>query len=233
MTAISRSVAAAVLAASVLTAAPARSAIVDAADHSYLTDTATNLDWLDVTTTAGMSFNYVSSQLGVGGQFAGWRYATGDEFNTLVSNFSGVSIPTGAYYVQPLETDRIDGLVSLLGSTLDTHMLASYGATWDAYNGTQEGAGMDYTQGILADSSSSCGGCQWVGHISDRDYYPIWTDFAAAHDFYVGTSFREQWLGSFLVREHLAAPIPEPETYAMLLAGLGLIGLSRRRLRSA
>lgn len=32
----------------------------------------------------------------------------------------------------------------------------------------------------------------------------------------------------------LAAPVPEPETYAMLLAGLGLIGMaSRRRVRSA
>ena len=60
-----------------LLTAPSSAAIVDAPDHTYLTDTATGLDWLDVTTTAGMSFNQVSSQLGSGGQFAGWRYATG------------------------------------------------------------------------------------------------------------------------------------------------------------
>jgi hypothetical protein len=29
-----------------------------------------------------------------------------------------------------------------------------------------------------------------------------------------------------------AAPVPEPETYAMLLAGLGLIGAMRRRRKS-
>lgn len=34
-------------------------------------------------------------------------------------------------------------------------------------------------------------------------------------------------MGNFLVRE--VSPIPEPETYAMMLAGLGLLGLARRR----
>jgi phage terminase large subunit-like protein len=31
----------------------------------------------------------------------------------------------------------------------------------------------------------------------------------------------------------VAAPIPEPETYAMLLAGLGLLGFMARRKRTA
>lgn len=41
-----------------------------------------------------------------------------------------------------------------------------------------------------------------------------------------------QWLGAYAwaVRDgDVAAPIPEPETYAMLLAGLGLLGFAARR----
>ena len=32
-----------------------------------------------------------------------------------------------------------------------------------------------------------------------------------------------------VVTDYTLAPVPEPETYAMLLAGLGLLGLARRR----
>ena len=32
-----------------------------------------------------------------------------------------------------------------------------------------------------------------------------------------------------VVTDFMAAPVPEPETYAMLLAGLGLLGFARRR----
>jgi hypothetical protein len=35
--------------------------------------------------------------------------------------------------------------------------------------------------------------------------------------------------GMMKVTYDFAAPIPEPETYAMLLAGLGLLGIAARR----
>jgi hypothetical protein len=74
----------AALAAVACYALPAHAAINDSADHSYLSDTATGLDWLDVTASVNMSFDQVSAQFGVGGTFEGWRYASGDEFNALI-----------------------------------------------------------------------------------------------------------------------------------------------------
>ncbi|MFT7235595.1 MAG: hypothetical protein ACI9QV_001177 [Methylophagaceae bacterium] len=38
---------------------------------SYTTDTISGLDWLDVTTSKDQSYNYVSSQFGVGGVYQG------------------------------------------------------------------------------------------------------------------------------------------------------------------
>lgn len=72
-----------------------------------------HLAWLDVTFTTDMSFNDVSAQLGAGGTHEGWRYATGDEFNTLVSHYTGE--PISGYTKVYQEVDKIDGLVSRLG----------------------------------------------------------------------------------------------------------------------
>src|SRR5215470_2641662 len=41
---------------------------------TFTTDTATGLDWLDVTQTQGLSYNAVTSLLG--SSLAGWQYAT-------------------------------------------------------------------------------------------------------------------------------------------------------------
>ncbi len=54
--------------------------------QNYITDTLTGYEWLDPVTTWGESYNYVESQLGGGGLYDGWRYATKTEVETLVSN---------------------------------------------------------------------------------------------------------------------------------------------------
>jgi hypothetical protein len=58
---------------------PVHAAIVDLG--SFTRDTETNLDWLDLTFTYGMSRNEVQTQ------FAGWRYATFDEVEDLFGKF--------------------------------------------------------------------------------------------------------------------------------------------------
>jgi hypothetical protein len=67
----------------------------------------------------------------------------------------------------------------------------------------------------------------------------FWTDTKLAGypayyiDFYSGIAWTNSNAYAWAVRDgdvaSVAAPVPEPETYAMMLAGLGLLGLARRR----
>ncbi|MCW9013131.1 MAG: hypothetical protein OQL06_05050 [Gammaproteobacteria bacterium] len=54
--------------------------------QKYTVDTATGLDWLDLTETQGLSYSEVSAQLEQGGQLAGWSYATQQQLNELFKN---------------------------------------------------------------------------------------------------------------------------------------------------
>ena len=77
-------------------------------DHNtYLTDTDSGLDWLDVTESVNMSYDYVSSQFSTGGQFEGWRYATGDEFNALLAGLTGI-VNNGWIYPTPRRFRGLD-----------------------------------------------------------------------------------------------------------------------------
>ena len=55
-------------------------------------DTDTGLGWLDWSLTAGRSFDDVAAQLGEGGEFEGFRYATAAEVETLWLNGGIVDI---------------------------------------------------------------------------------------------------------------------------------------------
>lgn len=67
------------------------------------------------------------------------------------------------------------------------------------------------------------------------DYTSLWT-FTGRYNYFLITAgnhltgFSQDTEGEI---DALAAPVPEPETYAMLLAGLGLMGLVARRRKSA
>ncbi|WP_417534567.1 DUF4214 domain-containing protein [Marinobacterium stanieri] len=72
-------------------------AIIDMGDITR--DTTTGLDWLDLTITRGRSYNDISSNLGTGQEFDGWRYATDAEVQQLWKNlgltngtWSGLSV---------------------------------------------------------------------------------------------------------------------------------------------
>ena len=71
-------------------------------------DTATNLEWLDLTKSQGRSYNYVASQLGSGGEFEGFSIADSTQFMQLMRNgewtesFNTISLNDPAKYILAL-----------------------------------------------------------------------------------------------------------------------------------
>ncbi len=205
-------------------------------DHgNYLTDTATGLDWLDVTQTVNMSYNQVSSQFGAGGAYAGWTYANGIQFIELVSNFTSMSVTSLPTFT--MLPNKTDGLVALLGSTLDTLWLHYYGVTFDEFD--HGSISYHYTQGILADVRHSSaqhyvpGPTHYTAVLEDFDVngIPVF-DHVEVFNFYVLDANSDYSTGSFLVRAS-ATQINEPESIALL--SVGLLGLlaSRRKSKKA
>src|SRR5262245_21225908 len=56
-----------------------------AGDKLLTLDNTTGLEWLDLTQTAALTFNVVSAQLGPGGNFEGFRFATLSEVNGFLA----------------------------------------------------------------------------------------------------------------------------------------------------
>jgi hypothetical protein len=201
-------------------------AIVD--NDKFTTDTISGLDWMDVTETSGLSFDEVSVQLGIGGAYEGWRYATDIEFNTLVGNYTSKIITEFGFVNQ--EPNLIDGLVILLGSTLDTFYVKNYGKTFDAYYGFTEGEGVDRTFGIINDTKDNS--VQWLAIILDNDGILVEADYTMAHtgllvDYNGLNSIQD--IGSYLVRDTFLT-VPTPTVAILMVPGLlVMFGISRRK----
>ena len=195
-------------------------ALID--NGTYTSDDVSGLDWLDVTETAGLSYNDVQTQLAIRGLYEGWMYATAIQFNELISNYVGYAVNGGEkpnYFVG----DRIDGLVVLLGSTLDTSYLDEFGATFDATNGYAEGDGVDFSYGLLAQ------GTDWGPRramIMDDNREGM-RDYSDAYEVVSYPDDPQISIGSYLIRTSV---VPVPAAVWLFGSGLiGLIGFARRK----
>ncbi len=208
----------------------AHAASTDFFDHdTYTTDSLSGLDWLDVTESVFRSYNDVSSQFVTGGDLEGWRYATGVEFNALVTNYTGNPTSPAETSVIYHHDDKIDGLVSLLGSTLDSSYLKKDGVTYDEYNNYTEGSGQDYTFGLLADNSLLSNNEHWLALLWDDDSSNYF-DYSDPRHAFLADSSREENSGSYLVRDTVqltATPLPA-SVWLMISGVLGVVGLSRK-----
>ncbi len=206
-------------------------------DHGlYTTDTVSGLDWLDLTETKNQSVLTVTSQLLSGGIYEGWRYATGDEFNTLIFNYTGNS--TNGFNYTEQAAHRIDGLINLLGAT--------------ATSGIRVFDNGALVFGLLKEfiTETNCGGfvCNieqknWVGSIvhydldsitipsitpGDPDRIITLIDNSTAHDFLFNYEDTRNDIGSFLIRD--SSPVPLPSAVWLLVTGLiTMLSFSRRR----
>lgn len=200
-----------VFAALLSTSATLHAAPVDFIDNGIsTTDKLSGLEWLDVSETSGRSYNDVSSELGAGGEFEGWRYATSSELLTLVSNWTGQIITATHQVLFPEGEGSIDGLVSLLGPTSSDFFSSDENA---------------FVKGILADPIG--GWHHQAAFLFNLDLNEEDADFIFANAGPYSDYFTDSTYGSFLVRDAQISAIPLPPAILLFASAVGLLGLLR------
>lgn len=188
-------------------------------------DSSSNLEWLDLTVTKGRSFSEVKN---------GWSELVSQGFRFASANdLAGLG---GAF-----------GLT--LNQSYDTY--ASAGADVDSVEAVKTLANMIGITFVYEDEGSIYQRRSAMGYLGDKvrnseygsvayasiEFYELgWTTLAAFHSqgetASGSTNSQYSNLGSFLVRTTAVTPLPEPETYSILLTGLGLMGLMMRRRKN-
>ena len=177
-------------------------------------DTVTNLEWLDLTLSTDKNYNYVCSQFGVGGEFEGFRYATGAELTQLFLN-AGLNLGSTeeANYAPAV------AFQSLIGTTCS----GTCGSFW--YR----------AEGLYGDIATNTSGQLRVpiAYV----YHRTWNGFSDVNEGLAYISppptgypldYSPYLIGSWLVRE--STIVPTPATVWLFGSGLlGMIGIARRR----
>jgi len=176
-------------------------------DNLITQDTVSGLNWLDLTETNGLSYDYVSGQLGTGGQYEGFRYATDSEVVALWANW-GVNLATGASGSISGPDSNVQGAASTLGNIFP-----------EASNQYLAGA-----LGITIDSPATGNRSQLGAFITfnpTNTYYYLDGSYAQLD------SNALVYSGSYLVE---TAVVPIPAAVWLFGSGLiGLIGIARRK----
>lgn len=187
----------------------ASAALID--NNIYTTDTATGLDWLDLTQTVNTDYSLVESQMGAGGQFEGWTLATPDQVITLLGNAGGNGIYDGTNDTHDVTSAHFDSGWSTENNGVVAPLLDMWGNfSTDPQNHSahvifdEQNAFGNYTMAYLFDTTKASWGLT-------SDLIEITTTWS-------GTASTQ--VGAALVRPS-AVPLPA----AVWLFGTGLLTL--------
>jgi len=180
---------------------------------STTVDTATNLEWLDVTATLGESYNSVIG--GFGGYIAdGYSVATTSQICVLFGALgdSIANCPDAA--VDILAAAHAAEFIIKFGDT--TVSLSGYGGTFGWFDSgyvslKHDWVGIGCIEGTAM--NITCGG----------------TNTAVAHGYGNFPDAKHSMVGGWLVRD---ASVPEPAIIALFTLGLVGIGFARRKRQS-
>jgi len=173
-----------------------------AGDGLLTLDTASGLEWLDLSQTYNQTVAGVLPQIGAGQVFEGFRLATASEVHTLMSNAGiPVSTTTGTIAATAAELAAADALTDLLSETVGQE----FGASFRGSRGHLLDNGADLVPGYYTVGGTSL----------FNDYF---TGFAS-------------WPGAgvWLVRAANGGTVPEPGTLGLLAAALAGLALSRKK----
>lgn len=161
--------------------------------NSLTIDTRTQMAWLDLNESLGLSYNQALADTLPGGLFDGYRFATVPD---VLGLYSSAGIPTNGYY--SLENPSIASLISLVGPT-------------GTFQGWPEIAGIT---GSFNDRGLLYSAQMYASGVNSQLYYLV-TCGPGLFDTQYGPDFSAPDLGDWLVKE-----VPEPGIGLMAIGGL-------------
>ena len=182
-----------------------QASIID--NDTYITDSTSRLDWLDLSETSNRSYNDISAKFGSGNEFAGWRYATILEIENFWTAFGG----NNAFYNGA--STQNNGLYEIIAPL--------WGDLYCIDTGCDIGTGFSrIISGDAYDSFNQSTATIAYGNTSFTDTF----DSSGTPRTILDTN---SWVGSALVR---AAVVPIPATAWLFGSGLlALLGICYRK----
>ncbi len=188
---------------------------------------ANGLTWLNLNQSTNRSYNDVSGEFGAGGDFEGYRYATGDEINTLISNWVGYAVTgTSRNYHND---DLIDDLISYLGDTYQGGIGGILNTDGISLGHKDD---LHFIQGITATANNHSDG-QLVATLYDWIETDNQMDFTQMLSGDIPHNSRSSFIGSYLIRTQISV-VPLPAAFPLYGAGVAIMGfIGWRRKRKA